>query len=78
MVNIQIRGNLIHLELKTIPESKDFSSTINSNSQIDFRNYIKKTMSEQKVIYQNTLPVIDSNCEIHITSFENDNYYDDG
>ena len=26
MVNIQIRGNLIHLELKTIPESKDFSS----------------------------------------------------
>ena len=78
MVNIQIRGNLIHLELKTIPESKDFSSTINSNSQIDFRNYIKKTISEQKVIYQNTLPVIDSNCEIHITSFENDNYYDDG
>ena len=47
MVNIQIRRNLIHLELKTIPESKDFSSTINSNSQIDFRNYIKKTMSEQ-------------------------------
>ena len=78
MVNIQIRGNLIRLELKTIPESEDFSSIINSNSQIDFRNYIKKTMSEQKVIYQNTLPLIDSICEIHITSFENDNYYDDG
>ena len=78
MVNIQIRGNLIRLELKTVPESEDFSSIINSNSQIDFRNYIKKTMSEQKVIYQNTLPLIDSICEIHITSFENDNYYDDG
>ena len=78
MVNIQIRGNLIRLELKTVPESEDFSSIINSNSQIDFRNYIKKTMSKQKVIYQNTLPLIDSICEIHITSFENDNYYDDG
>ena len=78
MVNIQIRGNLIRLELKTFPESEDFSLIINSNSQIDFRNYIKKTVSEHKVIYQNTLPIIDSICEIHITSFENDNYYDDG
>ena len=78
MVNIQIRGNLISLELKTIPESENFSSIINSNSQIDFRNYLKKTKSEQKVIYQNTLPLIDSICEIHITSYENDNYYEDG
>tara|TARA_B100000579_G_scaffold379140_1_gene346281 strand:- start:247 stop:870 length:624 start_codon:yes stop_codon:yes gene_type:complete len=78
MVNIQIRGNLIRLELKTIPESENFNSIINSNSQTDFRNYLKETKSEQKVIYQNTLPLIDSICEIHITSFENDNYYDDG
>ena len=78
MVNIQIRGNLIRLELKTVPDSEEFISIINSNSQIDLKNYIKNTRSEQKIIYQNTLPVIDSNCEIHITSFENDNYYGDG
>ena len=74
MVNIQIRGNLIRLDLKTLPENEDFGSIINSNSHIDFKNYIKKTRTEQKVIYQDTLPVIDSNCEIHVTSFENDNY----
>ena len=78
MVNIQIRGNLIWLNLKTLPESDDFISIINSNSQIDFKNYLKKTISDQRVIYQNTLPIIDSDCEIHVTSFENENYYDDG
>ena len=78
MVNIQIRGNLIRLDLKTIPDSEEFISIINSNSHIDLKNYIKKTRSEQKVIYKNTLPVIDSDCEISVTSFENDNYYDDG
>ena len=78
MVNIQIRGNLVHLGLKTFPASENFDSIINSNSQTDFKNYLKKTLSEQKIIYQNTLPIIDSNCEIHVTSFENDNYYDDG
>ena len=78
MVNIQIRGNLVRLSLKTLPESEDFDSIINSNSHIDFKNYIKKTIPGQKVIYQDTLPIIDLNCEIHVTSFENDNYYDDG
>ena len=78
MVNIQIRGNLIRLDLKTVPDSEEFISIINSNSHIDLKNYIKKTRSEQKVIYKNTLPVIDSDCEISVTSFENDNYYDDG
>ena len=78
MVNIQIRGNLIRLDLKTLPEAKNFSSIINSNSHLDMKNYLKKTMHEQKVIYQNTFPIIDSDCEVHVTSFENDNYYDDG
>ena len=78
MVNIQIRGNLIRLDLKTLPDDKDFSSIINSNFPIDIKNYIKKTISKQKVIYKNILPIIDSSCEIHVTSFENDNYYDDG
>ncbi|MFL2995335.1 MAG: hypothetical protein ACJZ1Y_06945 [Candidatus Neomarinimicrobiota bacterium] len=78
MVNIQIRGNLIRLDLKTLPESEDLSLIINSNSHIDFKNYLKQTISDQRVIYQNTLPIIDSDCEIHVTSFENDNYYDDG
>ena len=78
MVNIQIRGNLIRLDVKTLPESEDLSLIINSNSHIDFKNYLKQTISDQRVIYQNTLPIIDSDCEIHVTSFENDNYYDDG
>ena len=78
MVNIQIRGNLIRLDLKTLPEAKNFSSIIDSNSHLDMKNYLKKTMPEQKVIYQNTFPIIDSDCEVHVTSFENDNYYDDG
>lgn len=78
MVNIQIRGNLIRLDIKTLPESEDLSLIINSNSHIDFKNYLKQTISDQRVIYQNTLPIIDSDCEIHVTSFENDNYYDDG
>ena len=38
----------------------------------------KKTITKQKVIYRNTLPIIGSNSELHITSFANDNYYDDG
>ena len=78
MVNIQIRGNLIRLDLKTLPEAKNFSSIINSNSHLDMKNYLKRTLPEQKVIYQNTFPIIDSDCEVHVTSFENDNYYDDG
>ena len=78
MVNIQIRGNLIRLDIKTLPESEDLSLIINSNSHIDFKNYLKQTISDQRVIYQNTLPIIDSDCEIHVASFENDNYYDDG
>ena len=78
MVNIQIRGNLIRLNLKTLPKAKNFSSIIDSKSHLDMKNYLKKTMHEQKVIYQNTFPIIDSDCEIHVTSFENDNYYDDG
>ena len=78
MVNIQIRGNLIRLDLKTVSNNEEFISIINSNPHIDLKNYIKKTRSEQKVIYKNTLPVIDSDCEISVTSFENDNYYDDG
>lgn len=78
MVNIQIRGNLLQINLKTLPEAENFSSIINSNSLQDMKNYLKKTIPEQKVIYQNTFPIIDSDCEVHVTSFENDNYYDDG
>ena len=78
MVNIQIRGNLIQLDLKTFPQNETFNTIINSDSNDDIKDYIKKTITKQKVIYRNTLPIIDSNSELHITSFENDNYYDDG
>ena len=78
MVNIQIRGNLIQLDLKTFPQNETFNKIINSDSNDDIKDYIRKTITKQKVIYRNTLPIIDSNSELHITSFENDNYYDDG
>ena len=78
MVNIQIRGNLIHLDLKTLPSNETFDTVINVDSDFNYKDYIIKTESKQKLIYQNTLPIIDSICELHVTSFENDNYYDDG
>ena len=34
--------------------------------------------SDCKTIYKNTLPIIEQNSEFQVTSFENDNYYDDG
>ena len=71
MVNIQIRGNLIRLDLKALPEAKNFSSIINSNSHLDMKNYLKRTLPEQKVIYQNTFPIIDSDCEADIDWLKN-------
>lgn len=77
MINIQIRGNLIDIEMTSI-------------SKYNFDNFLKGEFSNDKIkdflinspdcrtIYKNTLPIIEQNSELQITSFENDNYYDDG
>jgi len=41
MVNIQIRGDLFRLNLKTIPTNKNFNSIINSNLKKDLKSFIK-------------------------------------
>ena len=77
MVNIQIRGNLIDIELTSISRY-DFDNL--SSGEFSF-NYIKdfiKNSSDYETIYKNILPIIEQNSELQITSFENDNYYDDG
>ena len=42
-----------------------------------FKDFLSKS-SDCKTIYKNTLPIIEQNSELQVTSFENDNYYDDG
>ncbi|OUV02166.1 MAG: hypothetical protein CBC40_06790 [bacterium TMED80] len=77
MVNIQIRGNLIDIEITSISKYNfdNFSTGEFSNDQIkDF--LINST--DCKTIYKSTLPIIEQNSELQVTSFENDNYYDDG
>jgi len=77
MVNIQIRGNLIDIEMISISKYNfdNFSTGKFSNDHImDFLS----NSSECTTIYKSTLPIIEKNSELQVTSFENDNYYDDG
>ena len=77
MVNIQIRGNLIDIEMISISKYNfdNFSTGKFSNDHImDFLS----NSSDCTTIYKSTLPIIEQNSEFQVTSFENDNYYDDG
>ena len=77
MVNIQIRGNLIDIEMISISKYNfnNFSAGKFSNDQI--KDFLSNS-SDCKTIYKSTLPIIEQNSEFQVTSFENDNYYDDG
>ena len=77
MVNIQIRGNLIDIEMTSISKYNfdNFSSGKFSNDHI--KNFIINS-PDCTTIYKSTLPIIEQNSEFQVTSFENDNYYDDG
>ena len=77
MVNIQIRGNLIDIEMTSISKYNfdNFSTGEFSNDHIkDFLN----NSPDCTTIYKSTFPIIEQNSEFQVTSFENDNYYDDG
>ena len=77
MVNIQIRGNLIDIEMISISKYNfdNFSKGKFSNDHI---MDILSNSSDCTTIYKSTLPIIEQNSEFQVTSFENDNYYDDG
>ena len=77
MVNIQIRGNLIDIEITSISKYNfdNFSKGEFSNDHI--KDFLSNS-SDCTTIYKSTLPIIEQNSEFQVTSFENDNYYDDG
>ena len=77
MVNIQIRGNLIDIEMISISKYNfdNFSTREFSNDHL--KDFLSNS-SDCTTIYKSTLPIIEQNSELQVTSFENDNYYDDG
>jgi len=79
MVNIQIRGNLIELILEELSSSEISELQSSTIPKINLLNDIKEnTIINRRNIYQNILPIVDKSLELQISSFENDNYYDDG
>ena len=77
MINIQIRGNLIDIEMTSISKYNfdNFSKGEFSNDQI--KDFLINS-PDCRTIYKSTLPIIEQNSELQVTSFENNNYYDDG
>ena len=77
MVNIQIRGNLIDIEMTSISKYNFDNFSTGEFSDDNIKDFLSNS-SDCKTIYKNTLPIIEQNSELQVTSFENDNYYDDG
>ena len=77
MVNIQIRGNLIDIEMTSISKYNFDNFSTGEFSDDHIKDFLSNS-SDCKTIYKNTLPIIEQNSELQVTSFENDNYYDDG
>ena len=79
MVNIQIRGNLIEVVLEKLSSSEISKLQKTSVPQISLLNDIEKQkINTTKNFYRNILPIIDESLELQVSSFENDNYYDNG
>ena len=79
MVNIQIRGNLIEVVLEKLSANEISKLQNTTTPQISLlRDTKKQKINTYNNIYQNILPVIDDNLELQVSSFDNDNYYDDG
>ena len=77
MVNIQIRGPLVHITVKQFTEAqmKDMINNKKNVSEFIFKNKDQKNIDN---IFNNTFPILSATSEIHVSSFENDNYYDEG
>ena len=79
MINIQIRGNLIEVVLEKLPLGEISKLQKTATPQIRLLNDIEKQkFNTHKNIYRKILPIIDENLELQVSSFDNDNYYDDG
>jgi len=79
MVNIQIRGNLIEVVLEKLSANKISKLQKTATPQISLlRDIEKQKINTHNNIYRNILPVIDDSLELQVSSFDNDNYYDDG
>lgn len=79
MVNIQIRGNLIEVVLEKLSANKISKLQKTATPQISLLGGIEKQkINTHNNIYRNILPVIDDSLELQVSSFDNDNYYDDG
>ena len=79
MINIQIRGNLIEVVLEKLSSSEISKLQKTATPQISLLNDIEKQkINTHKNIYRSILPIIDENLELQVSSFDNDNYYDDG
>ena len=77
MVNIQIRGPLAHITANRFTEN-EITSMISSEkniSEIIYKNYGQKIFDN---IFHQTFPILGKSSEIHVSSFDNDNYYDEG
>ena len=77
MVNIQIRGNLIDIKMISISKYNFDNFSTGEFSDDHIKDFLSNS-SDCKTIYKNTLPIIEQNSEFQVTSFENNNYYDDG
>ena len=77
MVNIQIRGNLIDIEMISVSKY-NFDNFLTEEFSNDHIKDFLSNSSDCTTIYKSTLPIIEQNSELQVTSFENDNYYDDG
>ena len=77
MVNIQIRGPLVHITLNkfTKHQMKDMITNKKNVSEFIYKN---KGQNNFDNIFNNTFPILSATSEIHVSSFENDNYYDEG
>ena len=77
MVNIQIRGPLAHITANRLSEN-EITSMISSKKNISeniYKNYGEKIFDN---IFRQTFPILGKSSEIHVSSFDNDNYYDEG
>ena len=77
MVNIQIRGPLVHITVNQFTEHQmeDMINNKKNVSEFIFKNKDQKNIDN---IFNNTFPILSATSEIHVSSFENDNYYDEG
>ena len=77
MVNIQIRGPLFHITANRLTENETTSmiSSKKNISEIIYKNYRQKNFDN---IFHQIFPISSESSEIHVSSFDNDNYYDEG